>query len=303
MQKFAIIIPTLNGGDQFKDLLASIVEQTFQPIQKIVIDSNSSDETVAVAKSYGFSVVEIKRQEFNHGATRQIGVQMVSEADIVVFLTQDAILAHTEALENLVSVFSDVAVGASYGRQLPHKTAGPIGAHARLFNYSPISVVKSMADAPQLGIKTAFISNSFAAYRCSTLMDIGGFPSDTILGEDTFVAAKMLIDKWKVAYCAMAMVNHSHDYSWIEEFRRYFDIGVFHAREIWIRQAFGQAEGEGIRFVASEITYIWKNNKRLLPAVLLRTMIKLIAYKLGLIERYIPIKIKKYLSMHKRFWK
>lgn len=302
-KKIAIIIPTLNGGATFKFLLESITNQTLQPQQRIVIDSESNDETVKLAKSYDFSVVEIKRQDFNHGATRQFGVSIVPEADIIIFLTQDVILADSKSLERLVAAFYDKTVGAAYGRQLPCKGAGPIGVHARLFNYKGVSMVKSMDDAPQLGIKTAFFSNSFAAYRRETLLAVGGFPQHTILGEDTYVAAKMLLSGWKIAYCADAQVYHSHDYNFIQEFRRYFDIGVFHVHEPWLRETFGQAEGEGLKFVLSETKYLMNHGKGyLLPSAFVRTVIKYIGYRLGMKEKSIPVSMKKYLSMHKHYW-
>ena len=80
----------------------------------------------------------------------------------------------------------------------------------------------------------AFISNSFAAYRVSVLKEVGGFPDDVIFGEDMFVATKMLKAGYKIAYAAGACVYHSHDYSLWQEMKRYFDMGVFHAREPWI---------------------------------------------------------------------
>jgi rhamnosyltransferase len=159
-----------------------------------------------------------------------------------------------------------------------------------------------MSDSPKFGIKTAFISNSFAAYRRTALLSVGGFPSNTILSEDTYVAAKMLLAGWKIAYCADAMVYHSHNYGFIEEFKRYFDIGVFHAREPWIRQAFGQAEGEGMRYVRSELKYLWSKDYKLIPSAILRTILKLLGYKLGFMEQKIPMWLKVHLSMNKQYW-
>lgn len=304
MSKIVIVIPTLNGGDRLNQLLMSIASQSYQPYQKIIIDSASNDNTLLVAKKYGFRVVSISREVFNHGSTRQQGVEMVEEADIIIFLTQDTILADSETLSRLIACFINSDIGAAYGRQLPHFKATPLEAHARIFNYSAVSRIKSIEDAPKLGIKTAFISNSFAAYRRSALMDVGGFPSNTILSEDTYVAAKMLLNGWKVAYCAEAQVYHSHNYSFIQEFKRYFDIGVFQARESWIREKFGQAEGEGLRYVISEMKYLWKNNYAyLIPSACIRTVLKYMGYKLGLWENKIPIFIKRRLSMHNRFWK
>ena len=281
--KFAVIIPTLNAGPMFRQLLQSIAVQTVQPSRKIVIDSSSDDGTVIVAKEFGFEIISIKRSDFNHGATRQMGAQMVLELDDVVFLTQDVILSNPEALSNLLQALTHNKVGAAYGRQLPHKNAGPLGAHARLFNYPAVSRIKSMADMVELGIKTAFISNSFAAYRRTVLLSVGGFPSNVILGEDTFVAGKMLLAGWKIAYCADAKVYHSHDYNCLQEMKRYFDIGVFHGSNPWIRKSFGRAEGEGSRYVMSELRYLYDNGYRQrIPLALINTVCKFIAYKAGL---------------------
>lgn len=95
------------------------------------------------------------------------------------------------------------------------------------------------------GVKTVFMSNSFSAYRIDVLQQLGGFPSDTILCEDMYFTAKAVLAGYKVAYVSEAVVRHSHNYSAVEEFKRYFDIGVFHADEPWIREKFGGAGGEG----------------------------------------------------------
>lgn len=297
----SVIIPTLNAGKDIHGLLASIKSQTV-PCDIVVIDSSSNDGTVNIAKSHGARTIVIERGDFDHGKTRNIASREAA-GDILVFLTQDAVLADDTAIENLIKPFSDdEMIGASYGRQLPRIGAGPIEAHARLFNYPETSCIKTLSDAPILGIKTAFISNSFAAYRREALMAVGGFPLNTILCEDVYVAAKMLLAGWKVSYCADAMVFHSHDYGFIEEFNRYFDIGVFHAREKWIRQSFGQTEGEGMRFVSSELKYLWYNNPALIPSAVFRTALKLIGYKVGILERHLPHWLKSKLSMNGLFW-
>ncbi|EAX48960.1 glycosyl transferase, family 2 [Thermosinus carboxydivorans Nor1] len=297
----SLIIPTLNAGSNFELLLQSIKKQSIVPHEVIVIDSESDDATPQVALKYGCSVISIRRKDFNHGATRQFGVER-SGADIVVFLTQDTILASASSLKNIIDCFNDPTVGAAYGRQLPHLHSSPIGAHARLFNYPPESRIKTMGDAAELGIKTAFISNSFAAYRRAALQEVGGFPANVILSEDTYVAAKMLLAGWKVYYSADAQVYHSHDYTVWQEFKRYFDIGVFHGRESWLREAFGQAEGEGFRYVCSELRYLWVSGKRFIPKACLQNLAKLVGYKLGLHEKLLPRWVKKRLSANKQYW-
>lgn len=88
-----------------------------------------------------------------------------------------------------------------------------LAVHARNFNYSSKSIVKSKADIEKFGIKTVFMSNSFAAYRRSVFEELSGFPEHTILAEDMFMAAKMIQAGYKVAYCAEAVVRHSHNYT------------------------------------------------------------------------------------------
>lgn len=259
---------------------------------------------MALARSYGFEVRLIAKADFNHGGTRQFGIGLMPEAEIIVFLTQDALLADPEAIERLLDAFADERVGAAYGRQLPHRDARPIGAHARLFNYPPESQVRTLDDRSRLGIKTAFISNSFAAYRRNALLEVGGFPTDTVMNEDTFVAGKMLLLGWKIAYCADARVYHSHDYAYTDEFKRYFDIGVFHARTPWLQQTFGSAAGEGRRFVISELRYLAKNAPWLMPSAVLRTGLKWLGFKMGSsLHRKLPLFLNRRLSLHQAYWR
>ncbi|HBP78237.1 MAG TPA: rhamnosyltransferase, partial [Halomonas sp.] len=72
-----------------------------------------------------------------------------------------------------------------------------------------------------------------------------------ILSEDMMAGARLLQQGWKLAYCADACVQHSHNYSLSAEFKRYFDVGVFHHQEQWLLAWLGKAEGEGKRFVLS----------------------------------------------------
>jgi rhamnosyltransferase len=279
--KIKIIIPTLNAGDNLKVLLESIKKQKNIIYEVLVMDSESTDNTIKIAKEYRCNIKRIKRYEFNHGTTRQLGVGTCSDEEFVVFMTQDTILAYEDSIRNLLMCFENKALGCVYGRQLPHKNAGFFAMYARLFNYPAKSYIRKLADSKSFGIKTAFMSDSFAAYRLTALKEVNGFP-EVIVGEDMYVAAKMLLKDWQVAYCAEAMVYHSHEYTLKEEFNRYKAVGQFHASEPWIREYFGKTEGEGKKFVLSEMKYIFKCKKfSLIPMAFLRNCFKYIGYKLG----------------------
>jgi rhamnosyltransferase len=302
MNIFFLAVPTLNPKDA-EGFIEALNSQSVRPLTLLILDSHSNDHTRNLFERYGAEILMIEPMEFDHGSTRQLAVDhCYQRAEIVVFITQDAFLADKQSLERLLSAFDDDNVGAAYGRQLPRKDANPVEAHARNFNYPPESQTKSLADSKKLGIKTCFVSNSFAAYRVSTLQQIGGFPAKNIVSEDTYVAAKILEAGWHIKYCADATVYHSHNYSILEEFQRYFDLGVFHSREPWIRERFGQAEGEGQRFVKSQISYLKKDHIHLIPLVLLRTVFKYLGFRLGFCEAYLPNRLKMWLSMQKNFW-
>ena len=302
--RFALCVPTYNAGEPWHTWLAALQNQTQPPAFTLVIDSSSSDNTANLARTAGLSVQTIRKQDFNHGGTRQDAVEQLADYDTLVFLTQDAILHTPDALARLVNALhAQLDIGAVYGRQLPHHGATPIEAHARLFNYPAHSALRSLEDRTQFGIKTAFFSNSFAAYRRSALQAVGGFQRDLILGEDTVAASRMLLADWRIAYCAEAEVRHSHHYSLRAEMARYFDIGVLHQREHWMLNAFGRAEGEGLRFIRSEWRYLARHAPWLIPEASLRTLLKYAGYRLGRMEQRLPLNWKRRLSMQPGFWR
>lgn len=300
-RRLGICVPTLNAGKGWPEWLDRVTALP-DSATLYVVDSSSTDETAALAREAGAHVCVIERREFGHGITRDEVLRRMDE-DIVVFLTQDALPTEAADMLRLATAFDDPAVGAAFGRQLPHANAGPIAAHARLFNYPPRSYSVGRADIARLGIKTAFLSNSFAAYRRRALIDAGGFPHGTILGEDMVAGARLLEHGWTLAYRAEACVYHSHNYKLAEEAKRYFDIGVLHARETWLLQRLGKPEGEGARFVRAETRYLWRHARRRLPEAWLRTLLKYAGYRLGRAERRLPAWLKHRISMHSGFWR
>ena len=298
---FSVIVPTLNAAPDWRRFAAAL-RACVPPDRVLIVDSESTDGTPELSRAAGFRVLTVARRDFNHGGTQQWATQFTGEPEILVFLTQDAVLADRDAVGKLLAAFEDPRVGAAYGRQLPRPEAGVIEAHARQFNYGASSDVRDFASRERLGFKTIFISNSFAAYRTSALMGVGGFPADVIFGEDTVAAGRLLLSGYKVAYVAEACVYHSHAYSWIQEFHRYFDVGVLHSRESWLLDQFGRTNGEGKRFVLSELKYLLDRDVRQIPSSLVRTALKLLGYRLGRMEARLAPELKRRLSANSHFW-
>lgn len=298
----SIIIPTYNAQNYLVQLLDKIKAQSITGCELIIIDSSSTDDTVKIAKEYTENVIVIPQNEFDHGGTRAKAAQ-ITKGDILVYLTQDALPYDEYSIENIVKVFENEKVSSAYGRQIPYDETTLFGKHLREFNYTTVSYIRDKNDIDSYGLKTAFLSDSFAAYRKSSLESIGWFKDGLILGEDTYAGAKMILAGNSLAYVSDAKVYHSHSYSVWQEFKRYFDIGVFHKTESWILESFGKAEGEGMKYIKSEVNYLFKNGVwYLLPEFFVRNGMKYMGYKLGQKYESLPQWMIKKFSMHHRWW-
>lgn len=216
----ALVIPTRNAGSELRPLLEAVVEQSRVPDEVLIVDSESEDETVSIAESFSFVRTRvIPKRSFDHGKTRDWAFGEVA-GDIVVFMTQDAIPANEETIERLVAPFDDEEISMTYGRQLPRQSANRYEALLRQYNYPNESVVRTHRDIERLGIKAFFASDSCAAYRRSAYKELGGFVRPCLSNEDMFMAAKVLNSGKKLKYVADACVYHSHDLSFMQQFRR-----------------------------------------------------------------------------------
>jgi len=301
--RFSLVIPVLNAASVWKELHAAIEAQSVHPETILIINSDSDDGTAELVAKAGYRMHSVRRAEFNHGRTRQLAADMLAESELLIYLTQDAIPHDAECFANILRVFADAKVGAAFGRQLPRTQAGVLEAHARRFNYTATSRCFSFEDRQRFGFKCVYASNSFAAYRHSALNDVGGFPTNTIVSEETITFARMQMKGWKTAYAADSSVIHSHDYTIRQEFSRYFDIGVGYERASWILDHYNKLNGEGLRFLRSELQEILPGRFYLLPEFFMRASAKFVGYKLGCMESHLPLWLKRRISAQKAYWK
>jgi len=300
----SVIIPTRNGASTLREVFSMLSRQTISFLEVLVVDSSSDDATVEIANEFEAEVTVIQQAEFDHGGTRTMMARK-AKGDILLFLTQDAIPVEIDAVEKLIGPLLSVKdIAVSYGRQIPSRGANPFATHLRLFNYPPESVVRTLDDRVDLGLKTVFASNSFAAYQKKSLEEVGFFKNGLIFGEDTCTVGRLLLQGQKIAYVADAAVYHSHNYTWFQEFRRSFDIGVLHSTEKWLLDTYGRAEGHGFRYMCSELAFLKLQRKLFIfPVYLIRNGLKFLGYQFGKNYKYLPEVFVPYLSMHSGWWK
>lgn len=299
----SVIIPTLNGEKSLPDFFSALKMQDMEVDEILVGDSESTDRTVEICKDNCARVIPVKKAEFDHGGTRTMLGEHAS-GDILVYFTQDAILSTPDSLKKLVTpLLEDSSIYCCYGRQLPLPNASLLSAHLRHFNYPANSELRSYEDREKLGLKTVFISNSYAAYQRAPLAGVGFFKNGLIFGEDTCTLGKLLMKGGKTLYVSDAAVYHSHNYDYVQEFKRSFDIGVLHTGESWLLDTYGRAEGVGKEYVRSALEEIIKQKRySLVIDWFIRNIVKYSGYKLGRMYPHLPGTVCSHLSMNRRWW-
>lgn len=121
-----VCIPTFNGERFLPEVLEAVFAQTTRfAFEVLVIDSGSSDRTLEILRAYPIRLVEIPNEEFGHGRTRNLAVDLAN-GQLVAFLTQDATPATKLWLQQLVDAFDAAPdVAAAYGPHLPRVDADP----------------------------------------------------------------------------------------------------------------------------------------------------------------------------------
>jgi rhamnosyltransferase len=275
-----IAVFTLNAQSHLARCLSPFLNSPLAP-RLLVVDSSSDDATISLAQKMGAETLVIPRQDFNHGATREMARHHLN-TDIVVMLTQDAYAVDETVLAKLIAPIEKGEASVSYARQIPHEGADLFEAFPRHFNYPEKSQLRSIEDLATYGVYTFFCSNSCAAYLNSALNSIGGFKPVTF-GEDTLAAAELLEQGCKIAYVAEAKVHHSHRYSLFGEFQRHYQIGKSRQRLAPLISRAGSDEQRG-RLYLQQLTKLLAEQQPLyLPYAYLQTAIKWLGYRLGTI--------------------
>lgn len=303
-----VILLTYKPGKQVMELIRALEEQAYT-IRKIII--MNTEERYFYNLFYGTGFLEkyknievhhLSEKEFDHGRTRAKAVQY-SKSDIFVCMTQDAMPVNDRLIQNLVEALTGQEdIAAAYARQLPLPDCREIEKYTRGFNYPDQSSVKSAADMDKLGIKTFFCSNVCAAYNREIYESIGGFVKKAIFNEDMVYAGHAVTAGYCIAYAAEAKVQHSHNYTCMQQFRRNFDLGVSQAEHPEVFDVVS-SESEGIKLVKSTIKHLEKTKNRIqIPYLIISSGCKLIGYQLGKHYRSLPQGVVKWCSASKTYW-
>lgn len=222
----SIVIPTFEPGEELEEVLERIESQEGAvSLETFVIDSSSRDGTAEVLKRRNVRHRIIAKESFNHGLTRNLGVQE-ARGEIVVFLSQDA-LPGPGWLRGLLEAFRDRDVAGAYSRQIPRQGASPF-VRDQLARWPATSSKPRLQEMSARGtfhtltledkLSTICFDNVSSAVRRSVALEI---PFRRLsFGEDRDWAYRALAAGYSIHYCPTSTVIHSHERPLWYELRR-----------------------------------------------------------------------------------
>lgn len=341
MASIDVIIPVYRPDEKLNKLLAALEAQTVKPERIILVHTGEvldgepdycADAVIkcdgsmgeAVAKleerlNKGFSrtpyeenralriLCLIPRDKFDHGGSRNLGAAL-SRAEVMVFMTQDAVPADEFLLDELSQALSQgrsyarERKAAAYARQLPWEDCKAVERYIREFNYPESSELRTKKDIPVRGIKTFCNSNVCSAYRRDVFEQLGDFELKTIFNEDMLFGAKAINAGYGVVYAADARVYHSHNLGLSDQFHRNFDNAVSQADHPEIFSVVS-SEKEGLKLVRYCISRMREDRKLyLVPYFVLNCACRYAGFFLGKRYQKLPMWLVRACSLNKRYW-
>lgn len=229
--KVSVIIPTLNAGTIFEQVLDALTGQsTPWPFEILVIDSGSTDQTLqTIAQFPDVRLHTIDKSEFNHGGTRNLGARLTS-GEFIAFLTHDALPYNDRWLYNLVtSIERHPRAAGAFGKHLAYPDASAftkrdLNNHFDMFTRMPLAVGKNTDTKLwrqkdiQWQQKLHFYSDNNSCMRRSVFEDIPY--REVQFGEDQLWAWDIINAGFEKVYAPQAAVYHSHDFDEQETYER-----------------------------------------------------------------------------------
>jgi rhamnosyltransferase len=229
-QRVSVVIPTFNAGPGFEELLTRLdIQKGDFEVEIVVVDSGSTDGTEELAERYGAAVHHVPKAEFNHGATRDLGVSL-SSGEYVALTVQDAVPLDDRWLDAMVEdLREDARVAAVYGRHVPRSDAGLL-TRALVGNLAVASLERRRQEIQDMGRylslppaqrrRAASFDNVSSCLRRIVWEEFPFGKAD--FAEDLRWGKKVVEAGYKIVYEPRSVVVHSHERGALYDLRRHY---------------------------------------------------------------------------------
>lgn len=208
--KVSVIVRCCNEEQHIGRLLSGILEQTLGEVEVVVVDSGSTDATLAIASRYPVRIEHIAREDFSFGRSLNLGCR-AARGEFLVLASAHVYPLYRDWLEKLVAPFADPSVALVYGQQRGDDRSKY--AEQQLFE-------KLYPDGPARLTDGYFCNNANAAVRRALWLEL---PYDeSLTGLEDLAWAKAMVGRGhRVCYQGEASVVHVHQERWRQVMNRY----------------------------------------------------------------------------------
>lgn len=196
----SIVIRAYNEEEHIGRLLEGILQQTVSPVEIVLVDSGSTDATVAIASGFPVEILHIRPDDFSFGRSLNLGISHAC-GQYIAIASAHVYPVYPDWLERLLAPFSDPQVGLTYGKQRGNQRSRFSERQILARWYGEASIARQAHP---------FCNNANAAIR-RELWEI--HPYDEALSglEDLSWARWALDEGYGIAYSAEAEVIHVHE--------------------------------------------------------------------------------------------
>ena len=219
-----IFIRARNEAHLLPQCLEALVSQRVDAsFEILMLDSESTDDTVAIAKGYPISIMSAPSRLFSYSAALNLGVRR-ARGNLFVALSAHAVPCNEVWLSELIRPLRESRdIGASFSRQITWPDACLREVRAQSASFPQLSYVKARADieaAISSGVEpfdAVVFSNASSCIRRELALQM---PFRKVpFAEDRFFAMELIKAGFAVAYSASSLVYHSHAPHGAEFFR------------------------------------------------------------------------------------
>ncbi len=194
MIKIAIVIPIYNRADFLPLTLNSIAQQTYRPLELVLVDNNSTDESMAICHDFknlnqsdSFEIKITSESKKGANAARNKGLELVTAPYVSFYDSDDKMYSFRmqKIAETIEKNFPDI-VGTTVNFKFPNGKRKPRS--------------KNFSDKPEDQILTGFLSTQTMTVKTQLVKDVGGWNESVFRWQDWELGLRLLLNTKNIAW-------------------------------------------------------------------------------------------------------